>query len=107
MGKLDNYIQRGKAKHGERFSTASLAPQFIDAYNSGARVSVAFVSNDGSVYEVRRGTIGITTGWIPCFLLMGRVTDHGSSYTLSSKDKIVSMDVWREFKRSHGLINTV
>lgn len=98
MRKFEQYCTRGKQQHGAKFSAASLAPQFIAAYNSGERITVEFVDNDNHVYEVRRGTIGATTGWQPCFLLMGRRTDHGSSYTLGANARITTMDAWRKFK---------
>ncbi len=100
MTRYEDYVVRGKAKHGERFSQSGLSQQFVNAYNTGEGISVAFVSSEGEVYEVRRGTVGATTGWRPCFLLMGCKSDHGSCYTLSDRDRIVSMDAWREYKHS-------
>ncbi len=101
MRDYESYIQRGKAQYGEKFSDSALVPQFISAYNSQHRITVKFrSSNTGKVIDVRRGTVGITTGWIPCFLLMGRVSDHGSSYTLNAQDEIGTIEDWREWNKA-------
>jgi hypothetical protein len=41
------------------------------------------------VYETKRGTVGVTTGWKPCFLLMLTKRSIGSSHTLSARDSIL------------------
>ena len=90
MTKYDDYIRRGTIKHGAQFSPASLNQSFVDAYNCGSRVEVEFVSQSGEVYETKRGTIGVTTGWVPCFLLMLTKRSRGSSYTIGTNDRIKS-----------------
>ena len=83
-----DYIQRKRREFGDRFSTSDLAPEFVEHFNTGARVRVRF-----SYGEERTGTIGVTTGWRPCFLLMSRKTDHGSSDTLSTRDRVVGVQL--------------
>ena len=99
MSKYNDYVQRGRKQHAEKFSEAGLARNFIGAFDSGERVTVAFCDGEGKVIGVERGTVGVTTGWIPTFLLMRRSSDIGSSYTLSTKDRITTIEEWREFKR--------
>lgn len=79
-------IERDKREHGTRFDESELAPKFVKYYESGERIEVDF----GDGFR-KRGTIGKTTGWRPCFLLMLRRDSIGSVYTLSEKDEIVKV----------------
>ena len=99
MRSYEQYVASGRAKHGDKFSDAGLSKQFISAFNSGERVTVKFRNDKGEVYEVKRGTIGATTGWKPCFLLMLTSRAYGSSYTLSDKDALGTMNDWREYRK--------
>ena len=76
-------IMRKKNTYGAKFDASELNPAFIQAYESGARIKVDFG------YEKKRGTIGVTTGWKPCFLLMLTKRSMGSSYTIGKDAKIV------------------
>jgi len=88
MTKYEDLVNNGQVQFGTNFDSSDLAPQFVNAYNSGDRVEVHFVSKDGEVYETKRGTIGATTGWKPVFLLMLTKRSTGSMYTLNSRDKL-------------------
>jgi hypothetical protein len=79
----NEYIARKRVEHGSKFDPSSLNPAFIGAFNSQERITVDFG------YETKRGRIGVTTGWKPCFLLMLRVDSSGSSYTIGAEDKII------------------
>lgn len=78
-------IDRGIARHGRQFDPSCLAMQFAEAFNSGARIIVETRYTNGEVYQ-RRGTVGISGGWRPTFLLMHRRSDHGSSDVLGMTD---------------------
>lgn len=84
------YLTRKRREHGAKFDASSLAPQFIPYYESGQRIEVTRTFPSGEAWT-RRGTVGITTGWRPAFLLMSRVSAHGSSDLLSADDKIVKV----------------
>jgi len=84
MTKFEDYINRKKREYKSKFNRSSLARQFIPAYNSGRRIRVRFKSG-----EVLSGTVGVTTGWKPVFLLMLTSRSLGSSWTLNKEDKIV------------------
>ncbi len=71
---------------GERFSEAALAQKFRPFFESGQRIEVRF---PGGV--IKRGTVGMTTGWMPTFLLMLRRDSTGSSWVLS--DDVELLDV--------------
>lgn len=78
------YIDRKRREYGERFSDANLCPEFRPYFESQARIEVNL---DG--FGIKRGRIGITSGWRPCFLLMLTSRSQGSIHTLSSADTIL------------------
>lgn len=84
-----NHIANKRREYGDKFDASDLAPQFIEHFESGARIEVEFVGQAGNVYETKRGTVGITTGWKPVFLLMLTSRSIGSSHILRAKDRIV------------------
>jgi len=62
--------------HGKKFSTADLCDKFVPYFESGERITV-------EVYGmVKRGTVSVTSGWKPTFLLMLRRTSRWSSWLL-------------------------
>lgn len=79
-----DYITRKKQEYGKKFSTKSLDKRFVRYYESGERIRV--VDKWG---EVKSGTVGVTTGWKPVFLLMLTSRSLGSSHLLTNKDKII------------------
>lgn len=83
---------RRRREFGDRFDDSELSAQFVSHYESGKRVRVRF-----GYGEEMTGTIGVTTGWRPCFLLMRRSNDHGSSWTLSDRDEIVAVQYGRTY----------
>lgn len=85
MINYQSIITDKKRQYGEKFSTEDLNPDFIPYFENQKRVEVDFG------YETKRGTIGMTTGWRPCFLLMLTKRSIGSSYTIGKKDKIVKV----------------
>lgn len=87
---FNEYLARKQKEYGDKFDKSDLNTDFIYAFESGERVSVQFKDNNGEVYETKRGTIGITTGWKPVFLLMLTKRSLGSSYTIGKKDVIQS-----------------
>jgi len=79
--------KEGKAReYGEKFDSSELDKQFISYFESGERIKVKFSCGD-----LKTGTVGITTGWKPVFILMLTKRSIGSSWTLSKKDKIIAV----------------
>ena len=77
-------LGRLRTKHGTRFKP----PQGVDhliPYFGMRRVEVT------GKYEVRRGRIGITTGWAPSLLLMRNATSIGSCDVLDPEDKVTAI----------------
>ena len=86
MTKYDDLVARKQREHGDKFDTSDLAPQFVPYFNGGERVRVRF-----SHGEELTGTIGVTTGWKPAFLLMRTSRSTGSPYTLGKDDEVVAV----------------
>ena len=74
--KFEEYKQRKEHEYGERFDPSHLSSKFVRYFNSGERIKVRTIFG-----ETLTGTIGVTTGWRPVFLLMRSVRAHGSSVT--------------------------
>jgi hypothetical protein len=77
------FLESKRREYGARFDASDLASAFVPYYESGARIEV----QDGP--DKVRGRVGVTTGWRPCFLLMRRRSDRGSSYTISERNKVL------------------
>ena len=87
MNNFEMFLQRKKDQYGKDFNPDMLANKFIPYYCNGKRIKVKL---DGSGEELT-GTIGVTTGWRPVFLLMRKSTSISSPWTLSEKDEIVAV----------------
>ena len=93
MRSFQDYLTRRRTQCGSRFDGSQLPQEFVRYFESGERVRVDFG------HETLSGTVGITTGWRPVFLLMRRSSDHGSSYTISASDKVTHVKVGRAYVR--------
>jgi hypothetical protein len=90
MNRFEEYCDRKRAEYGEKFSDASLAPQFIAAFNAGDTVRIAVPNRSDSPRPRTWGFVGVTTGWKPAFLLMRKRGQHGSSYILDNDTPILA-----------------
>jgi hypothetical protein len=79
-----DFIQKKKTEFKDKFDDSGLAKKFIPYYENQNRIEVD-VHGEG----LKRGRVGVTTGWKPAFLLVLTSRSMGSSITLSDKDKIV------------------
>lgn len=89
-GYYADYLRTARARHGARFTDAGLLPAFIPAFESGDRIEVTRTYANGETWT-RRGTVGVTTGWAPVFLLLSRVTACSSGDLLGTDDQIVGV----------------
>lgn len=97
MADVDNqyyrdFIARKRKEYGERFDASDLDPRFIPYFHSDVRIKVETCG------KILTGTIGVTTGWRPAFLLMLRSSSHGSSWLLSRpSDRILAVKHGRKY----------
>ena len=82
------YVDNKMKRYGIEFDTSDLNENFIPYFESGERVTVKF-----SYGEIKRGTIGISSGWKPIFLLMLTKRSSGSSYTIGKQDQIARIEL--------------
>jgi hypothetical protein len=94
--KYQDFVDRKVSHYGDKFSASELSEQFVRFYNSGDRVRVRF-----SYGEEVTGTVGVTTGWKPVFLLMRTSRSFGSSYTLGANDKVVAVKYGNKYHTTH------
>lgn len=91
MTAFEFFVNEAKRKHGDRFSDASLWPQFRQYLEiKSIRLTVERTYQNGEVYR-RTGWVGVSTGWAPAFLLMRRSNSVGSSDVLGADDRIVAV----------------
>jgi hypothetical protein len=82
---FDNYIQRLKTRHGDKFDDSQLAHKFRPYFGRDQqRIKVRFPSG-----ETRSGTVSGTTGWRPSLMLMLRRNSTGSSWLLDDRCEII------------------
>lgn len=84
MTKYEELLASKKRQHGDKFDDSDLVVKFAPFFNSQERITVEF-----SFGETKRGTIGVTTGWKPIFLLMLTKRSTGSSWTINNDDKVI------------------
>ena len=76
MTNYDEMVANKKAQYGGKFDASDLDARFVRYFNSGERIRVE--TTDGDAVDVRTGTVGVTTGWRPAFLLIHRSNASGS-----------------------------
>jgi len=91
MRSYQDLVFRGRQRHGAQFDESSLDPRFIRYDESGQRVRVKTCG------MFLTGTIGVTTGWKPCFLLMRTSRSTGSSWTLGQEDELIAVKQGRTY----------
>lgn len=77
------FIERKKKEYLSKFDDSDLDPRFIPFYENGERIKI---ESDGRQIT---GTVGVTTGWKPVFLLMRTSRSLGSSEILNKDTKII------------------
>ena len=82
---------RAQNYYGHKWDATDLAPQFIPYFWTNIRIRVAGPSGS------RTGTVGVTTGWRPVFLLIHRSSARGSFDVLTTDDRVVAIQRGRRY----------
>lgn len=90
--RYQEFVARKRREYGDKFSDRSLTQKFVPYYESGRRIKVETLGH------TLTGTVGVTTGWVPCFLLLRTSRSRDSIYTLSDLDKIVAVQIGRRYQ---------
>lgn len=85
MSEYIAYLKRQSKKYGDKFDPSNLAPQFAPYLHSWNRVTVDMWD------KVRKGYVGVTTGYRPVFLLVKSLKSTGSSDILSFNDRVLEV----------------
>jgi len=73
-------INRATRRYGRKFNPSNLDKRFLKYYENGKRIKVRYWDMELT------GTVGVTTGWEPVWLLMRRSNAIGSCWTLTGND---------------------
>lgn len=80
-------IARLRAKWGDKLrEPVRDAARFAGYMNTGQRIRVRFGGED-----IRTGTVGMSTGWSPVFLLVLRSDSTGSPWVLDDAAEVVAV----------------
>jgi hypothetical protein len=85
MNNFTDLVNRRTAQYGDKFDVSDLDKRFIAFYQNGQRIKVETCG------MVMTGTVGVTTGWKPAFLLMRTSRSMGSSWILGTESKLLSV----------------
>ena len=86
MSRYADYLARKYREFGAQFDTSDLNPAFVAAFEHRGRITVSFKDSSGQEIERKRGTVGVTTGWKPAFLLVLTKRSLGSSHVIGQND---------------------
>lgn len=92
MRNYHDFVNRQRRQFGPSFVEPVGAEHFGPFLHTGQRVRVRFAYG-----EELTGTIGVTTGFQPAFLLMRTSRSLGSPYTLGEGDRIVAVQHGRHY----------
>lgn len=93
MGRWTEFLERKRREYGSSFDPSDLDPRFIQFYESGKRIKVL-------TYGVpKTGTVGITTGWKPMFLLIQTSRSLGSHWLLGKEATILGVKHGHSYKK--------
>lgn len=87
MRSYTDFIESKKMQYGN-FTDKELKQELIPYFESQQRIEIEFLDKDNNIEFTKRGRIGVTSGWQPCFLLMLTTRSMGSSWTLTGNLRV-------------------
>lgn len=81
----ESFLERKQREYGEKFDASDLDLRFASFLHSETRIKVEAYG------QIQTGTVGVTSGWKPAFLLMHNSRCIGSSTLLGRDYKIVAV----------------
>ena len=85
MNSYSDFLMRKQNQFGAQFDPADLDARFIPYFENGARIKVEVFG------RTITGTVGVTSGRKPAFLLMRTVRSMGSCEVLGPDYKLVAV----------------
>jgi hypothetical protein len=83
METILDFMDRKRTQYAN-FDNRDLSQKFMEAFESQRRIKVKFECG-----EIKSGTVGVTTGWKPCFMIMLTSRSIGSNWLLTDKCEII------------------
>lgn len=90
MTRFEEYCNRQRRLYGERFRPPADA-RFRRYYESGERIKVRTCG------MVLTGTVALTTGWKPSFLLMRTRRSAGSPWLMGERDEVLAVKRGKQY----------
>ena len=91
LTRYESLLERKQFEHGAKFDASNLDLRFVSAFNNRTRIKVQAYG------ETYFGTVGVTTGWKPAFLLMHNSRSIGSGTILGPNYEIVAVKRGRKY----------
>jgi hypothetical protein len=106
---FDEVMRLAKHQHGDKFVPPEITYHQLIYFNDGCRIEVTSPSG-----YVRRGHLGITTGYRPSLLLIPRRGASGSSDLINQTDAVTAWidnrgrrheipNAWEQAMREHAV----
>jgi hypothetical protein len=91
MNSMTELVNRKTAQYGDKFDPSDLDGRFITYYQTGQRIKVETYG------MVKTGTVGVTTGWKPAWLLMRTSRSMGSPWILGKECKLLAIKQGKKY----------
>ena len=91
MNSMTELVNRKTAQYGDKFDPSDLDGRFITYYQTGQRIKVETYG------MVKTGTVGVTTGWKPAWLLMRTSRSIGSQWILGKESKLLAVKQGKKY----------
>lgn len=87
MNPFKEYLERKKSvkEYGNEFDSSDLDRRFAGYYGTKIRLKIKTYGH------IMYGTVGVTAGWKPSFILMANSRSQGSSAVLNSNCEILGV----------------
>ena len=91
MNSMTELVNRKTAQYGNKFDSSDLDKRFITYYQTGQRIKVEICG------MITTGTVGVTTGWKPAWLLMRTSRSIGSQWILGKESKLLAVKQGKKY----------
>ena len=91
MNSMTELVNRKTAQYGNKFDPSGLDKRFITYYQTGQRIKVETCG------MIMTGTVGVTTGWKPAWLLMRTSRSMGSPWILGKESKLLAVKQGKKY----------
>lgn len=93
MNPFKEYLERKKSvkEYGDEFDSSDLDRRFAGYYGTKTRLKIKVYSHIKDYSHIMYGTVGVSSGWKPVFILLASSRAQGSSAVLNSNCEILGV----------------